>query len=383
MTMAPTDITPQWIDTEPALTKVLERFLSAPAIAFDSEGDGYFRYRSQLCTVQLATADEIVIVDVIATWHDELFRALLGSEGPVKIIHDMAYDARLLNLRGIELDNVFDTAIAARFLGEQATGLASLLEHRCDVELDKSSRLTDWARRPLTAVELDYLADDVRYLARLQQSLAADVERVGIVHEIAVETRYVIEQAQADPPPPQSPWLRIKGVRSLPAIQQAIIRELALVREATAEERNIPVSRVVHDKALLAVANKGPGARRQLGRLRLDKAQAQQAIDRALAAGTAPADELALLEKPSLPRAERLLRGAVKKALAQWRTAEATERTVDIQVVLPGHCMKDICATLPQTMEALGDIAGFGARRLERYGETIIEVISTAMAARQ
>ena len=99
------------------------------AIAFDLEGDGLYRYRSQLCAVQLATRDgDIRLIDTLAITDRSPLNAVLGPKGPRKTVHDVSFDARLLAENGVELGNVFDTSVSARFLDEPKGGLAALLE---------------------------------------------------------------------------------------------------------------------------------------------------------------------------------------------------------------------------------------------------------------
>src|SRR5262249_25111497 len=153
------------------------------SIGLDVEADGLFAYRAHLCTLQLALypsppADsndreassgeppEIVIVDALAV-HPAPLADLLGPHGPPKILHDLTFDARMLQGVGITVGNVVDTSVVARLLGRKATGLASLLETELGVRVAKQFQQHDWRIRPIGDSELDYLADDVRHLGGL------------------------------------------------------------------------------------------------------------------------------------------------------------------------------------------------------------------------
>src|SRR5690606_19744788 len=140
----------RFVDDPAELPRVLDELEETPAIALDIEGDGFHRYRARLCTMQLAGAGAPVALDTLAIRDLTPLAPLLGPHGPVKVLHDASFDARMLARRGVTLARVFDTSIAARFLGERATGLASLLARHLGVELAKDEQQGDWGARPLT-----------------------------------------------------------------------------------------------------------------------------------------------------------------------------------------------------------------------------------------
>ncbi len=372
-----------WLNDEAKLKKTFNDLLNEELIAIDGEGDGMFRYRAKLCTLQIATRDSIYLVDTLSVWNEELFAALLGPQGPEKILHDMAFDARLLKAQGIKLGRVFDTSIAARFLGEEATGLSNMLKNRCNVELCKEQRLTDWGKRPLTEAQEKYLAEDVRYLHRLCASLRNDLLAKDLTEEVAEECLYVLEQA-ANEPELMSPWMRIKGVRRLLSSQQSVLREIALYREGIAKEWDRPPAMVVHDKALFSLALKGSQTVNQLKKIKqLNKLKKHdllpglhEAIEHGLARGKVPREETEELQKPPIQRGKIALRKRVKKALTQWRKGEAEKRNVDPQAILPGHCVSDLVATLPKSPKELAKIDGLGSKRQKKYGETLLTLIA-------
>src|ERR1019366_9911036 len=121
-------------------------------LAIDLEASGMFTYRARICTVQLAwqSAAHLAVVDALAVSVAGL-REVLSVDGPTKIVHDVAFDARLLAEVGVELGNVHDTAIAAHMLGRAATGLASLLASELGVQIAKGMQHHDWRLRPLDA----------------------------------------------------------------------------------------------------------------------------------------------------------------------------------------------------------------------------------------
>ena len=376
-------------DELPALAKELA---PAPRIALDIEGDGFHRYRARLCTLQLAAvqldavqlgavqlgavqlgADEAVrVVDTLRIEELAPLAALLGEGGPVKVVHDASFDARMLARRGITLARVFDTSIAARFLGESATGLASLLARHLGVTLVKEEQQGDWGARPLSPEQLDYLVADVTHLLPLAALLEARLREADLIEEVQEETRYMLARA-LEPEPVREPWTRIKGARDLPPSALALLSALADVREREAERRDVPPFRVAPNGALFEAARRDVreiGPLRQVRGLRgLDDDALASAI--ALSERGPPLEE----EPAAPPPEERARRRAREKALSTWRRAEAERRGVNEQAVLPGHCLRDLAGADGASLDVLAQVEGLGAKRIERYGGALIALL--------
>lgn len=377
--------------TDPAaLLDTVARLQSARRIAMDTESNNMHAYRGKLCVLQICAssdetpADEVYVIDTLAIADLSPLTTLLGEHGPEVIIHDAAFDARLLASVGISLARVIDTAVHARFLGLRETGLAALLAARCGIQLPKIFQQHDWSRRPLTSEQLEYLTDDVAYLGPLAASLERDAATMGITAEIAVETEYVLANARVEEPP-LPPYARIKGAGELSPLARAVLRELAEVRERTAARWNVPVGTVVSNQGLLAVAKTRPRTvaelRRVAGLRHRGAAIAGEllaAIQRGERAGDVPQEEKTLFRNERLPEEEISRRRARETALGVWRRREHAVRGVDPQVILPGHAMSDIARIGPKTLDELAAIPGVGAVRVERYGEAILQVLAQA-----
>lgn len=349
---------------------LIGRLKHAPLLALDTEGDGMFRYRTRLCTLQLASADEIAIVDTLEV-EAARFAALLGAEGPEKVVHDASFDARMLAAHGAPLANVFDTAIAARFLGFQATGLATLLASLFAITLPKHMQMADWGARPLDEEAIAYLENDVRYLLALREVLLERVRAAEIEDELREECAYVLSEA-ARAEPERSPFARVKGALLRSPRERGRLYELAAARDAIARELDEPVARVIANELLLRLAALEAPAleeieRRLSTRVRPFAGRVHEAYARA--GDDAPAAESEPAE--SLSASEIARRKKRRALLMEWRTAEATRREVDQQVVLPGHCLQEIVKLPAPSSEALSRISGFGRVRVTRYAELL------------
>lgn len=364
-----------------ALARDVER---ASVVAVDVESNGMFVYRARTCVVQLAFDGEIAIVDALAANLGPLARAL-GDEGPVKVVHDVAFDARILAESGVALGNVHDTAIAARMLGHAATGLASMLSALLGVAIEKEMQHHDWSIRPFDAKALGYLAADVAHLGALHDALWAAVGARGIEDEILEETRYRVRAAveAARTPDPRPAYVRVKGVERVRGAELAIVRALADVREREAERRDVPPHRVCSAEAMLAIARSRPATLAQLRRVRGAPSDARlgedllRAVADGLAAGAIPDDERAHFERPRPPREELEARRKREGRLTVWRRAEAKRREVDEQVVLPGHCLREIAERGAEKPEDLTAVAGLGDFRIARDGAAIVHALAT------
>lgn len=381
------------IDSVEALERLARALSGAREIGFDTEGDGLYRYRARLCVVQIAHPGGIAIVDTLALGaraSESALARIVGDAGPEKILHDCAFDARLLAASGLTLARVFDTSVAARFLGEVSTGLSALLEKHLGVSIGKELQQADWGKRPLDADERAYLEEDVRHLAALADVLRDRCAEAGILDEVMTESAWAAASgaASASEEDARPPWTRVKGAGEIRSgAQRAVLRELALLRERVAEEEDVPPFRVLPNPVLLTMARKAPrdlatldsfsalARRPELSRAVLD------AVRRGLDARDVPAEELAILRAPPPPIEERELRKRRESALTAWRKAESEARGVSAQVVLPGHCLRDVVARAPGDEDALRAIPGIGETRAERYGRAILDALARADAA--
>jgi ribonuclease D len=376
------------ISTEPELRTLAERLAKTPRIAIDIESNGLFKYRASLCTLQIAVPGEApLVVDTLAVSLTPL-QHVLSAAGPRKIVHDIAFDARILAESGCVLGNVFDTSLSARMLGRQQAGLASLLQSELGVTVDKKLQHHDWTERPITAEQLQYLADDVAHLPALAAKLEAEVAEKGIRDELEEETRYRLGQAEASvlAGDPRPFYTRLKGIDKVPAEELPLLRRLADAREAEAKALDVPPYKVIGPDVLFAIAKARPRTMADLEkvknalaghRARAIAPKLLAAVAAGLADGAIPEADRAFLERPRLPAGIAKARRAREHRLNAWRRAEAKKRGVDEQVVLPGHCLQDL-ADLNDgaTLEDISAIPGIGAFRVARDGAAIVDALA-------
>jgi ribonuclease D len=262
------------ITTTDALADFCERAASFPYVTIDTEFLRERTYYAQLCLVQLAIPgdgeDDAVLVDPLADGMslDPLY-GLLRDPGVVKVFHAARQDLEIFYVEGGVIPApLFDTQVAAMVCGfGEQVGYETLVKRIARAGLDKTSRFTDWSRRPLSDAQKAYALADVTHLRVIYEHLAAELDRSGrrawVEEELATladpET-YVVEPAEA--------WRRLK-TRTGSGKFLAAVKELAEFRERYAREHNVPRSRVLKDDALLEVASTRPRDMGELGRARL------------------------------------------------------------------------------------------------------------------
>ncbi|MDH4260584.1 MAG: ribonuclease D [Gammaproteobacteria bacterium] len=256
------------IGDEAALQSLVASWPPGAGLALDTEFIRERTYYPKLCLVQVAAADRLALIDPLAIADPAALRGPLSDPARPKLLHAARQDIEaLLPLTGVPLAPVFDTQLAAALLGfASQIGYADLVQQLLGIELAKGHARTDWARRPLSAEQLAYAADDVRYLpelaALLDERLAAADRRGWMAEESAALTDISLYRVE-----PAAAWRRLKGLERLqPAAQQAM-RALARWREQRAMDRDLPRGWVLPDAALLEIAQARPHTREEFSKL--------------------------------------------------------------------------------------------------------------------
>lgn len=262
------------ITTTEQLAEFCTKAAQFPFVTVDTEFLRERTYYAQLCLIQLAVPDDgdgaAVLVDTLSEGLDlaPLYELFVNPE-VVKVFHAARQDLEIFFVdKGIIPIPLFDTQVAAMVCGYgEQVGYETLVRSICNASLDKSSRFTDWSRRPLSNKQKDYALADVTHLRDIYLKLATQLKNTGreswVSEELAVlnapET-YVVEPADA--------WKRVK-VRSTSPRFLAVVRELAKLREEMAKDRNIPRGRVFKDDVILELAATRPTTAEDMGRSRL------------------------------------------------------------------------------------------------------------------
>ncbi len=251
------------------LADVCTQFATHEYVTIDTEFIRETTFWPVLCLIQLAGPDDAVIVDPMAEGLDLApFYTLMGDESVVKVFHAARQDIEIIHHEGGLIPSpVFDSQVAAMVCGfGDSIAYDQLVMRISGASIDKSSRFTDWARRPLTNKQLDYALADVTHLRDVYASLRAALEEKGRTDWVAEEMSVLTSVGTYDIPPIDA-WKRLK-MRVRKPLDLAIMKAVAEWRETQARTRNMPRGRVMKDDAIYEIAQQHPKSIDALTRLR-------------------------------------------------------------------------------------------------------------------
>jgi ribonuclease D len=373
-------VTSPWVRAPGELERLAASLAGHGAVALDSESDSLHHYFEKVCLVQVATDDGgAYLVDPLALRKLDALAPLMADPAVVKVFHGADYDVTTMKRDfGFRFESIFDTMIAARFLGIESFGLQALLKAEFGVDLSKSSQKDDWSRRPLTPTQEAYALADVTHLLALHRRLVERLEAVGRLEWVREECAAVaaLEPARRrnDPDADQ----KIKGARALDGRGLATLRELAAWREEKAASRDVPAFKILSSETLLALAAARPRTPAALaatkGLPRWIRGEPEGILDAVGRAQDLPEGRL-----PSIPREPRpLVPEPVRRRIArlrEWRAREAERRRLDVSLVLPQRLLDRVAEEGPRTVLDLARVDGLRRWRREAFGPGIVEAL--------
>ena len=259
------------ITTTEELKDFVSKLLKEKFVTIDTEFVREFTYYPQLCLIQIAPGsggDGVAIDPMAEDLNLAPLKKLLTDKKVVKVFHSGEQDIEMFHNELSTMPKpVFDTQIAAQVLGYgEAISYASLAKDICNKQLDKSSRFTDWSRRPLSEKQIEYAISDVTYLrdiyVELQKRLIEKDRQKWIEEDLAE----LVNPKKYENNPKEA-WLKFRSKHSSPTFL-GILREVAKWREETAQDENVPRGRVLRDDAVSEIAAAEPLTMDEIKRLR-------------------------------------------------------------------------------------------------------------------
>src|SRR5215467_9336921 len=257
------------VTTTEALAAVCARMAKHPFVTVDTEFLRETTYYPLLCVAQMASPDEAVVIDALATGIDLTpFFALMANERVVKVFHAARQDIEIVwNMAKTIPHPIVDTQVAAMVLGYgDSISYDQLVQRITGDALDKSHRFTDWTRRPLSDAQVAYAVSDVTHLRDVYLKLATDLEKQRRTNWVEAEMDVLTspETYRADP---ERAWERLKSRVRKPK-ELAVLIEVAAWREREAQNRDVPRGRVIKDEVIGDIAVQAPTTIDRLGHLR-------------------------------------------------------------------------------------------------------------------
>jgi len=350
-----------------------------PYVTIDTEFLRERTYWSKLCLIQMAlppstgaAKGEAVLIDPVAgeAMSQEPLYELFRHKSTVKVFHAARQDLEIFFVEGgVFPEPLFDTQVAAMVCGfGEQVGYETLVKKIAKESVDKSSRFTDWSRRPLSEAQMVYALADVTHLRLVYEFLAIQIAKTNrqswVEEELAVLTdpaTYQIDPAEA--------WQRVK-TRTSSGKFLAIVRELARFREQYAQSNNIPRSRIYKDDALLELASTRPTNYEELGRSRLllregRRGDIADGIIAAIKSGVATKPEDA--PKPDLSREDMQVNPALADLLRVLLKAKSEASGVAQKLIASASDLDAIAA-------GMRDVQALRGWRAEVFGKDALRL---------
>ncbi|MCC0030123.1 MAG: ribonuclease D [Brucellaceae bacterium] len=371
----------QLIKTTKDLDDIVRILSKSDFVTVDTEFIRETTFWPELCLIQMATRDATALVDPLADGIDLApFFRLMADTSTVKVFHAARQDIEIVyKLGGLIPTPLFDTQVAAMVCGfGDSISYDQLVGKVTGAHIDKSSRFTDWRRRPLSDKQLAYALADVTHLIDVYEHLKAELAREGRAEWVAEEMA-VLENPQTYDLHPDEAWTRLK-LRARKPVELALTQKIAAWRERQARERNVPRSRVMKDDAIYEIAQQQPRSEKALGHLRTttrgwERSPAGQDILALVAEAVAiPSEDL-----PRLPRRKSSPEGAnaAVELLKVLLKLVSEEHGVAPKVLASG----DDLEKLAQDGEEADVVALHGWRRAV-FGEPALKLVRGELAIR-
>ncbi len=237
--------------------------LASRRAAVDTEFHRERTYYPKLALLQIKVEEEVFLIDALETPLEPLAPAFADPEREF-VFHAAEQDLEILERAiGARPERVFDTQIAAGFLGLSKASLGALLSHFLGIQITKTARLSDWMARPLSGEQLAYAASDVDYLAELRDRIAAELAELSR-YEWAIEEMVAATRRKRSEIAPDHAWLRIRECRGLDREGKRVAAKVAAWRESKARQIDVPVRTLLSDLAVAAIAKALPESREAL-----------------------------------------------------------------------------------------------------------------------
>jgi ribonuclease D len=362
------------------LSEVADILRQQTEIAVDLEMDSLHHYRDKVCLIQVSTRQQSWLIDPLALKSLSPLAVPFASPGTVVVMHGSDYDIRSMHRDfGIEVSNLFDTMIAARFLGIADFGLAALLKARFGIELDKKYQKADWSKRPLSREMCAYATADTSDLLPLYDQFREELvlkERLTWAEE---EGRLLCQARVSEKEGPL--FLYCKGASKLRGHTLAILDELLQMRDQQSELLDRPPFKVLSADTLIEIAESRPESIYDLslvkgmtsGQLQRHGAGILNAIERGLAT---PEDRLPCFPRNGKKEVQERVKERLKN-LKSWRERYCLKVGIDPGVLAPNWLLEAVADTESGSAEELNAISGMREWQKQLFGAEMACILAT------
>ncbi|MDT8371429.1 MAG: ribonuclease D [Gammaproteobacteria bacterium] len=294
----------EYINEQAHLIDFCQRIAHSSWLAVDTEFLREKTYYPQLCLIQVANDDYIACIDPLVLDDLNPILDIFYDPNVTVVFHAARQDLELFYLLRDSLPApIFDTQLAATVLGYgEQVGYGNLVKMCLDVDLDKAHSRTDWTKRPLDPAQIDYAADDVRYLRNVYKLLNQELDQKNRLHWLDDDFA-TLTNSDSFKPEPETIWRKIKGAGRLKGIQLAVLQRLAAWREQRALKSNRPRRWIVKDDVLIDLAKLAPDSLEKFSMVRglennVIERHGKRLLDEIKHAKALPQEQWPILKKP-------------------------------------------------------------------------------------
>ena len=369
-----------YIETDEELRGVVDRLRGEPLIGADTEAAGYHRYFDRLSLVQLSSRTENFLIDPQTVRDLSPLGELFSDAAVEKVFHDADYDLRILDRdAGLSIAGLFDTQVAAAFLGERSLGLGNIAEKYLGLKLPKEHQRADWGERPLTEGMKQYAAADTAHLPALRDRLREALVEKGRLHWAEEEFRRREQTRWEEPDESREAWMKVKGARDLPPRGMAVLRELHAWREGVAREQDRATFRVLGNQGLLEMSANPPAGFSALKNVTGISEGLAQRRGREIMAAVEAGLAVPEAELPRWPRSPRWERDpeleARVEALKEARNRRAEALELDPGFIMSRAQLEEVGRARPRSTAELAALPGVRNWQVEAIGDALVKAM--------
>lgn len=373
------EIRPEMIESREALQRLVEKLAGETVLAWDLEADSLHHYREKVCLIQIATSNEVFLVDPLAVPDLSPLAALLENPAIRKVFHGADYDIRSLYRDfSLSVHNLFDTMIACQLLGEKEVGLAAVLKKRFGAELDKRYQKADWSRRPLDAGMIAYAAADTLFLVALYRQLEKELAARGRLSWVEEECLLLSEVRAADREG-EPFFLRFKGANRMDRRTLAVLEELLRFRDERARLSDRPPFKILSNETMRELAEKKPATLQDMAGVPGLPARSVERFGRDILKAVAQGCGLPEDQLPVMARAVRPERDAEReerlKQLKRWREGKALALGIDAGILVNNALLESLAKEVPRTLNDLDAFPVLRSWQKSELGEELLSML--------
>ncbi|MCG8689534.1 MAG: HRDC domain-containing protein [Desulfobacterales bacterium] len=369
----------QFITSDEELNTACLDLRKEKIIGVDLEADSMHSFTEKICLIQIAAGGRAFLVDPFLINDFSSFSKILEDPDIIKVFHGSDFDVRSLDRElSVEIQNLFDTEIACRFLNIRERGLGALLKAYFDVYVDKKFQKVDWSKRPLKEDMIAYSVGDVANLVELHDRLKSELQGIGrlswAAEEFVVQSKVKYESNHKPPL-----FKRFKGAGKLDNRSLAVLEHLLQVRLCQAEKKDMPLFKIMSNQSIMTMATERPRSIKAILDLKaLSKKQAgmygQLCVDAVKEALSLPHKDLPSYPKTRMPRKTPKVLNRIDQ-LKKMREKASNTIGMEPGFLINNNLICSIAFSNPATKKDLAAIEPIRNWQVEALGEDILTTL--------